>query len=55
MRRSLIAALRMLLVLTVLLGIAYPVAITGIGQGLFGARADGSLGRGRMEPSSGPS
>ena len=27
----------MLLVLTVLLGIAYPVAITGIGQGLFGA------------------
>ena len=43
MRRSLIAALRMLLVLTVLLGIAYPVAITGIGQSLFGTRADGSL------------
>ncbi len=43
MRRSLIAALRMLVVMTVLLGIAYPVAITGIGQGLFGARADGSF------------
>jgi potassium-transporting ATPase KdpC subunit len=38
-----IAGLRMLLVLTVLLGIAYPLAITGIGQGLFKDRADGSL------------
>ncbi|HEY6568341.1 MAG TPA: potassium-transporting ATPase subunit KdpC [Actinomycetota bacterium] len=43
MRRSLIAALRMLVVLTVLLGIAYPLVITGIGQGLFKDRADGSF------------
>lgn len=45
MRRSLIAALRMLLVLTVLLGFVYPLVLTGIGQGLFNERADGSFAR----------
>ena len=43
MRRSFIAAGRMVLVLTILLGIAYPLVITGIGQVTFKHRADGSL------------
>lgn len=30
---------------TLLLGIAYPLAVTGVGQGLFGAQANGSLVR----------
>jgi potassium-transporting ATPase KdpC subunit len=33
----------MLVVLTVLLGIAYPLVVTGIAQGVFKDRADGSL------------
>jgi K+-transporting ATPase ATPase C chain len=33
----------MLVVLTVLLGIAYPLVVTGIAQGVFDGRADGSL------------
>lgn len=37
------AGFRLLAVLTVLVGIAYPLAITGIGQALFPGRADGSL------------
>ncbi|MFC4564555.1 K(+)-transporting ATPase subunit C [Nocardiopsis mangrovi] len=40
------AAARALLVLTVLLGLAYPLAVTGVGQVLFPAQADGSLIRG---------
>ncbi len=43
MRNQLTAALRMLLVLTVLTGMAYPLAVTGVGQALFGHEADGSL------------
>ena len=43
MRRSFIAAGRMVLVLSILLGIAYPLVITGIGQVTFKHRADGSL------------
>jgi potassium-transporting ATPase KdpC subunit len=38
-----LAALRMLLVFTVLTGIGYPLLITGIGQLLFPGQADGSL------------
>jgi potassium-transporting ATPase KdpC subunit len=38
-----LAALRALLVLTVLLGLAYPLAVTGIGQLAFNRQADGSL------------
>jgi len=41
--RQLWPALRMLLVLTVLLGIAYPLALTGFAQVAFPGRADGSL------------
>jgi K+-transporting ATPase ATPase C chain len=43
MRRQLIAAVAMLAVLTALTGIAYPLALTGIAQGLFADQADGSL------------
>ena len=37
------AGLRVLLVLTVLLGIVYPLAVTGVGQLLFRSQANGSL------------
>ena len=37
------AALRTLLVLTVILGLAYPLAMTGVAQVAFNAKADGSL------------
>ncbi|MEU4129753.1 potassium-transporting ATPase subunit KdpC [Streptomyces wuyuanensis] len=37
------AALRMLLVLTVLTGVLYPLAVTGIAQGLFHGKANGSI------------
>jgi K+-transporting ATPase ATPase C chain len=43
MRRQLVPALRMVLVLTVLLGLVYPLAMTGIAQVVFPAKADGSL------------
>ncbi|GAB4010571.1 K(+)-transporting ATPase subunit C [Nocardioides ultimimeridianus] len=38
-----VAGLRMLVVLTVLLGIGYPLAMTGVGQALFHRHANGSL------------
>jgi K+-transporting ATPase ATPase C chain len=37
------AALRMLLVLTVVTGIVYPLVVTGIGQALFHDKANGSV------------
>ncbi|MFD9006827.1 potassium-transporting ATPase subunit C [Streptomyces sp. NPDC059582] len=40
--RLLWAALRALLVLTVVTGIVYPLAITGVAQGLFSDKANGS-------------
>jgi K+-transporting ATPase ATPase C chain len=43
MRAQLLAALRALLVLTVLCGVAYPLLVTGVAQGLFDDKADGSL------------
>lgn len=43
MRRQLLPAIRILLVFTVLLGLAYPLAMTGIARGLFNDRANGSL------------
>lgn len=43
MRRQLLPALRILLVLSVLVGLAYPLAVLAIGQLAFGAKADGSL------------
>ena len=41
--RQLGAAARTLLVLTVLLGLAYPLALMGVGQVALGGNADGSL------------
>ena len=43
--RQLVASLRMLLVLTVLLGVAYPAAVWGIGRLAFSDQANGSLVR----------
>lgn len=43
MRTQLLAAVRTVLVLTVLVGIAYPLFVTGIAQMAFNDRADGSL------------
>ena len=43
MRRQLLPALRITLALTVLLGLLYPLAMTGAAQALFRSKADGSL------------
>lgn len=43
MRAQLLAAVRALLIVTVLCGVAYPLLITGVAQGLFNDKADGSL------------
>jgi K+-transporting ATPase ATPase C chain len=43
MRRQLLPALMMLVVFTVITGLAYPLVVTGFAQGLFGDSADGSL------------
>ena len=43
MRRQLLPALRILLVLTVLTGLAYPLLVTGVAQVAFADKADGSL------------
>jgi len=43
MRRQLLPAIRIVLVFTVLLGLAYPLVVTGVAQGLWSGRADGSL------------
>jgi potassium-transporting ATPase KdpC subunit len=45
MRRPLLAGLRMLLVLTVVLGVFYPLAVTGIAQLTMSHGANGSLVR----------
>ncbi len=42
-RRQLLPALRALLTFTVLLGLAYPLVVFGIGQAVFPERANGSL------------
>jgi K+-transporting ATPase ATPase C chain len=43
MRSQLLAAIRTVLVLTVLVGIAYPLFVTGVAQVAFNDRANGSL------------
>lgn len=43
MFRQTLTALRAMVVLTVVLGIAYPLAVLGIGQAAFPAQANGSL------------
>lgn len=41
--RSLVVAIKMTVVLTLLTGIVYPIAMAGLGRVLFPAQADGSL------------
>ncbi|MFF0837518.1 MULTISPECIES: potassium-transporting ATPase subunit KdpC [unclassified Streptomyces] len=41
--RQYLAALRMLLVFTVITGVAYPLAVTGAAQGVFPHQANGSM------------
>ena len=43
MLRSVLTSLRMLLVVTILVGVLYPLVVWGIGQVAFSSRADGSL------------
>lgn len=43
MRRQLVTGLLMTVVLTVILGLAYPIVMTGIAQGLMSKQADGSF------------
>ncbi|MCU0310902.1 MAG: K(+)-transporting ATPase subunit C [Acidimicrobiales bacterium] len=43
MRRQLLPALLVLLTMTVLLGVAYPLVVTGVAQLAFTRQADGSL------------
>jgi K+-transporting ATPase ATPase C chain len=43
MRRQLFPALMMMVVFTAITGLAYPLVVTGIAQGLFNDKADGSL------------
>jgi K+-transporting ATPase ATPase C chain len=43
MRRQLVPALMMTIALTVLTGLAYPLVVTGVAQGVFSSRANGSL------------
>jgi potassium-transporting ATPase KdpC subunit len=43
MKRNLITAVLMTLVTTILLGIVYPLVVTGIAQGLFRDKANGQL------------
>jgi len=45
MRRQLFPALMMTIALTILTGLAYPLVVTGVAQGLFKSRANGSLVR----------
>ncbi len=41
--RTHLTALRMLLVMTVILGVAYPLLVTGVGQVAFSQKANGSI------------
>ena len=43
MRAQLVAAVRAVVVFTVLVGVAYPLAVTGVAQVAFDDEADGSL------------
>ena len=43
MRRQLLPALGMLVVFTIITGLAYPLVVTGVAQGLFADKANGSL------------
>jgi potassium-transporting ATPase KdpC subunit len=41
--KTIIIALKMLLIMTILTGIAYPLIVTGVGQSIFPYKANGSL------------
>ncbi len=43
MFQTTLQSLRMLVVMTVITGVAYPLLVTGIGQALFAGKANGSL------------
>jgi K+-transporting ATPase ATPase C chain len=43
MRRQILPAIRITIVFTIVLGIAYPLAMTGVAQALFGHKANGSV------------
>lgn len=43
MRRQLLPALRMVLVLTAITGLIYPLATTGVAQAVFSGKANGSI------------
>ena len=43
MRRELLTAFLSVIVLTILLGFAYPMLVTGVSQGIFPGKANGSL------------
>ena len=43
MRRQLLPALVMTIAMTILTGVLYPLVVTGVAQGLFRSRANGSL------------
>ncbi len=43
MRRQILPAIGLLLVLSALLGIAYPVVVWGIGQAAFNSKVNGSF------------
>ena len=43
MRRQLLPALGILVVFTIITGLAYPLVVTGIAQGLFADKSNGSL------------
>ncbi len=43
MRRQILPALMMTIAMIVLTGLAYPLVVTGVAQGLFNSRANGSL------------
>ncbi|MFH9355792.1 potassium-transporting ATPase subunit C, partial [Kitasatospora sp. NPDC017646] len=48
--RTHFTALRALLVLTVILGVAYPLLVTGISQVAFGDKANGSIVKSEGKP-----
>ena len=54
MRRQLQAALGMLLLFTVITGVVYPLAVTGVAQALFSNQADGSIASASCKSASSP-
>jgi len=45
MRREIVSAVLSMLILTILLGLGYPLLVTGVGQAVFTGKANGSLVR----------